>query len=196
MDVSLLRIKNLQFQNMTTREEYEHIKAYARIDGAIMGGLWILSFICFIAQFYMPLLSMASMIIGVVSIIVTAMRLKNFRDNILDGVISYWKAYGYSMLTYFYAALLMAAAQYIYFQFIDNGFLINQYTAMTSSPEFKSMMTLYGIKAEEMKLTMDTIASLRPIDVALQFFSTNIILGLVISWPIAALIKSKYKRKF
>lgn len=181
---------------MTTREEYEHIKAYARIDGAIMGGLWILSFICFIAQFYMPLLNMASMIIGVVSIIVTAMRLKNFRDNILDGVISYWKAYGYSMLTYFYAALLMAAAQYIYFQFIDNGFLISQYTAMTSSPEFKSMMTLYGIKAEEMKLTMDTIASLRPIDVALQFFSTNIILGLVISWPIAALIKSKYKRKF
>lgn len=196
MDVSLLRIKNLQFQNMTTREEYEHIKAYARIDGAIMGGLWILSFICFIAQFYMPLLSMASMIIGVVSIIVTAMRLKNFRDNILDGVISYWKAYGYSMLTYFYAALLMAAAQYIYFQFIDHGFLISQYTAMTSSPEFKSMMTLYGIKAEEMKLTMDTIASLRPIDVALQFFSTNIILGLVISWPIAALIRSKYKRKF
>lgn len=181
---------------MTTREEYEHIKAYARIDGAIMGGLWILSFICFIAQFYMPLLNMASMIIGVVSIIVTAMRLKNFRDNILDGVISYWKAYGYSMLTYFYAALLMAAAQYIYFQFIDHGFLISQYTAMTSSPEFKSMMTLYGIKAEEMKLTMDTIASLRPIDVALQFFSTNIILGLVISWPIAALIKSKYKRKF
>ncbi len=181
---------------MTTREEYEYIKAYARIDGAIMGGLWILSFICFIAQFYMPLLSMASMIIGVVSIIITAMRLKKFRDNILDGIMSYWKAYGYSMLTYFYAALLMAAAQYIYFQFIDNGFLINQYTVMTSSPEFKSMMTLYGIKAEEMKLTMDTIASLRPIDVALQFFSTNIILGLVISWPIAALIKSKYKRKF
>ncbi len=181
---------------MTTREEYEQIKAFARIDGAIMGVMWIISFACFIAQFYMPLLNMAALIFGVASIIVSAIRLRNFRDNILDGVISYWRAYGYSLLTYFYAALLLAAAQYIYFQFIDHGFLLNQYTAMTSSPEFKSMMTLYGIKADEMKLTMDTIATLRPIDIALQFLTTNLFFGIVISWPMAALIKSKYKRKF
>lgn len=181
---------------MTTREEYEQIKAFARIDGAIMGVMWIISFACFIAQFYMPLLNMAALIFGIASIIVSAIRLKNFRDNILDGVISYWRAYGYSLLTYFYAALLLAAAQYIYFQFIDHGFLLNQYTAMTSSPEFKSMMTLYRIKADEMKLTMDTIATLRPIDIALQFLTTNLFFGIVISWPMAALIKSKYKRKF
>ncbi|WP_295433767.1 DUF4199 domain-containing protein [uncultured Prevotella sp.] len=181
---------------MTTREEYEQIKAFARIDGAIMGVMWIISFACFIAQFYMPLLNMAALIFGIASIIVSAIRLRNFRDNILDGMISYWRAYGYSLLTYFYAALLLAAAQYIYFQFIDHGFLLNQYTAMTSSPEFKSMMTLYGIKADEMKLTMDTIATLRPIDIALQFLTTNLFFGIVISWPMAALIKSKYKRKF
>lgn len=181
---------------MTTREEYEQIKAFARIDGAIMGVMWIISFACFIAQFYMPLLNMAALIFGIASIIVSAIRLRNFRDNILDGVISYWRAYGYSLLTYFYAALLLAAAQYIYFQFIDHRFLLNQYTAMTSSPEFKSMMTLYGIKADEMKLTMDTIATLRPIDIALQFLTTNLFFGIVISWPMAALIKSKYKRKF
>lgn len=161
-----------------------------------MGVMWIISFACFIAQFYMPLLNMAALIFGIASIIVSAIRLRNFRDNILDGMISYWRAYGYSLLTYFYAALLLAAAQYIYFQFIDHGFLLNQYTAMTSSPEFKSMMTLYGIKADEMKLTMDTIATLRPIDIALQFLTTNLFFGIVISWPMAALIKSKYKRKF
>lgn len=161
-----------------------------------MGAMWIISFACFIAQFYMPLLNMAALIFGIASIIVSAIRLRNFRDNILDGMISYWRAYGYSLLTYFYAALLLAAAQYIYFQFIDHGFLLNQYTAMTSSPEFKSMMTLYGIKADEMKLTMDTIATLRPIDIALQFLTTNLFFGIVISWPMAALIKSKYKRKF
>ena len=50
---------------MTTREEYEQIKAYARIDGAIMGGMWILSFACFIGQFYEPVLNMASMVLGI-----------------------------------------------------------------------------------------------------------------------------------
>lgn len=181
---------------MTTREEYEQIKAYARIDGAIMGGIWILSFACFIVQFSMPILNMLSMILGISAIVISAMRLKKFRDNILDGVISYWKAYGYSLLTYFYAALLMAAAQFIYFQFIDNGFLMSQYTAMVSTPEFKQLMNIYGIKSDEMKMTMDTISMLRPIDVALQFLTTNLFFGVVISWPIATLLKSKYKRNF
>ena len=100
------------------------------------------------------------------------------------------------MLTYFYAALLMAAAQFVYFQFIDQGFLLSQYDAVTQTQEFKDMLNVYGIRPDEMKLAMDNIAALRPIDIALQFLSTNIILGFAVSLPIAAMLKSKYKRRF
>ena len=61
------------------------------------------------------------------------MRLKRFRDNVLEGVISFSRALLYSMLVYFYAALLMAAAQFVYFQFIDNGFMLSQYAEVTSN---------------------------------------------------------------
>ena len=39
---------------MATREEYEQLKDYARIDGAIVGGLWILSFAMFYRRILQP----------------------------------------------------------------------------------------------------------------------------------------------
>ena len=47
-----------------------------------------------------------------------------------------------------------------------------------------------------MKLAMDNLAALRPIDIARQFLTTNIILGLMISLPIAAMMKSRYRKRF
>ena len=181
---------------MATREEYEQLKAFARIDGAIVGGLWIVSFAFFIGEFYNPFLGFVSLLVGTFSLVFAALRLRKFRDNVLEGVISFRRALVYSMLTYFYAALLMAAAQFVYFQFIDQGFLLSQYDAVTQTQEFKDMLNVYGIRPDEMKLAMDNIAALRPIDIALQFLSTNIILGLAVSLPIAVMLKSKYKRRF
>lgn len=181
---------------MATREEYEQLKAFARIDGAIVGCLWILSFAFFIGEFYNPLLGFVSLAVGVFSLVFAAMRLRRFRDNVLEGVISFRRAMLYSMLTYFYAALLMAAAQFVYFQFIDHGFMLSQYAEITNTDEFKTLLNAYGVKPEEMQLAIDNISALRPIDIAMQFLTTNIILGLVMSLPIATMLKSKYKRRF
>lgn len=181
---------------MATREEYEQLKAFARIDGALVGVLWVLSFAFFIGEFYEPLLGLVSIIIGTASIVFASLRLRRFRDNVLDGVISFRRAFLYSILTYFYAALIMAAGQFIYFQFIDHGFMLSQYEEMTGRPEFKTMLNAYGIKPSEMQMAMDNIAALRPIDIALQFLTTNIILGLAVSLPMATMIKSRYKRRY
>ena len=93
-------------------------------------------------------------------------------------------------------ALLMAAAQFVYFQFIDQGFMLSKYAEITNTPEFKTMLSAYGMKPDDMKLAMDNLASLRPIDIALQFLTTNIILGFMISLPIAAMMKSRYRKRF
>lgn len=181
---------------MATREEYEQLKEYARGDGAIVGVLWITSFAFFIGEFYNPLLGFASLLVGAYSLVFASMRLRRYRDTALGGVISFRRALLFSMLIYFYAALLMAAAQFVYFQFIDHGFMLSQYAEITGTPEFKAMLSAYGMRPEDMKLAMDNLAALRPIDIALQFLSTNIILGLVVSLPIAAMMKSKFKRRF
>lgn len=196
MPLTRLRTRNRDTKEMATREEYEQLKEYARRDGAIVGVLWILSFTLFIGEFYNPLLGFASFLVGAYSLVFASMRLRRYRDTALGGVISFRRALLFSMLIYFYAALLMAAAQFVYFQFIDHGFMLSQYAEITSTPEFKTMLSAYGMKPDDMKLAMDNLAALRPIDIALQFLSTNIILGLVVSLPIAAMMKSRYKRRF
>ena len=174
-----------------TGEEFRQLTAFARVDGALMGLMWIVSFACFVGEFSEPMLGVASMAIGVASIIVGTVRLGKFRDNVLGGVITFGKAVLYSMLTYFYAATLMAVAQYVYFQFIDNGYLMNQYVSALSMPEYVSMLKdMYGMEAKELITVLQTtMADMRPIEVAFQFLTLNLILGIFVSLPVGLVTK-------
>lgn len=177
-------------KKMATREEREQLTAFARIDGAIVGLMWTLSFACFIGQFGAPLLGLCSMALGFASVVVATVRLRNFRDGVLGGTISFGRAFAYSMLTYFYASLIMALAQLAYFALIDDGFLFSRYTAIMNTPEYRQALELaYGMKPTDMAVVMDNLARLRPIDIALQFLSVDIILGLIISLPTAMVMK-------
>ena len=105
---------------MTRYEEFEQLHAFARVDGVLIAGLWILSFACFIGNFVNPLFAMGALGFGAFSLVFATLRVKRFRDEVRDGFISFRRALGYSMLQYLHAALLFAAAQFIYFQFIPS----------------------------------------------------------------------------
>ncbi len=179
---------------MATYQEIEQVQAFSRVDGAVVALFWIISFACFVGNFSNPLLGLLSFVIGAVSLVFAALRLRQFRDNVLDGSITFLRAYGYSTMTYLYAALLFAAAQFIYFQFIDHGYLMNQYSTISQSKEFIEMMQVYGIKPEDLKLGMDNIAALRPIEIALQFFTMNVMMGVFVSLPVAAIMMRRPRR--
>lgn len=182
---------------MITAEDMNQLRAYARIDGALTGLIWIVSFGLFIGGLETPLMGTLSLMAGVASLIYAAMRLKRYRDEALDGIMSFRRGFAYSALTYFYASWIMAFGQFIYFQFIDNGYMLSHYTMIVTDGEFSDMMKqLYGISKEDMKLAMDTVSSLRPIEIAFQFLTSNILLGLFVSLPVAALMSSKVKRRY
>lgn len=174
-------------QRMNSNEEFRQLTAFARIDGAIVGALWIASFACFIGEFSMPLLGFVAILSGLASLVVGAMRVRSFRDKVRGGVLTFGRSMLYSTLIYFYASLLMALAQFVYFQFIDGGFLINQYISILSTPEYAQLAKdMYGIEPKEMIEMINTMtAQLRPIDIAFQFLTLNIVLGIVVSLPTA-----------
>ncbi len=179
---------------MATYQEMEQVQAFARVDGAVMTLFWIVSFACFIGNFSNPLLGLLSFFIGAVSLVFAALRLRKFRDNVLNGYLSFFRGYGYSVMTYLYAALLFAAIQFIYFRYLDNGYLMNQYATIAQSKEFIEMMQIYGINPEDLKIGMDNIAALRPIEIALQFFSLNVMMGVMVSIPVALIMRRKPRR--
>lgn len=176
---------------MIKREDYEQLKAFARIDGAVLGGLWILSFACFIGEFLSPIFGLAALAVGIGSLVFATLRLRHFRDVVLGGYISFRRAFAYGLYIFFYAALLMAAGQFVYFQFIDHGFMLEQYSAVMSQPEFTAMLRVYGLTGSDMNMLIDNLSALRPIDIALQFLTTNIFLGFALSLPMAAMMMRK-----
>ena len=171
-----------------TPEEYIQLKAFARQDGALLSLLWIGGFACYIQGLTNPLLGMLALLLIVVSPFFAANRLRHFRDYAREGIISFRRGYAYTILTFFYAGLLLAAVLFVYFNFIDNGFLISKFTQMLNTPEGQQALQLYGMK-EQMAEGLKELAEMRPIDYALNMLTINIMTGFLLGVPIALLMQ-------
>ena len=171
-----------------TPEEYKQLKAFARQDGALLSLLWIGALICYIQGMTSPIMGTLALMLIIASPFFAASRLRHFRDYARKGVISFRRGFAYFVLIFFYAGLLLAAALYVYFAFIDKGYLLMKLTEMMSSEEGKQAMQAAGM-AEQMREGLKQLSEMRPIDYALNMLSFNIITGIFLGLPIAALMQ-------
>ncbi|MCR4852695.1 MAG: DUF4199 domain-containing protein [Prevotella sp.] len=179
---------------MATYKDFEQVKAFARVDGVLVTLLWTVSFVCAMKMGKNPMLFLVALGIGAWSLAYAALRLKRFRDQVLDGFISYRRALAYSILTYLYASLLFAVVQYLYFQFIDGGEFLRQQLVMLNDPEAQKMMQqVYGLTKEDISFVVQNIGALTPIRIAMQFFTMDVMLGVFVSIPVALLMKREKK---
>jgi hypothetical protein len=175
-----------------TPEEYKQLKAFARQDGALLSLLWIGAMICYIQGLSSPILGMIAILLIVASPFYAANRLRHFRDEAREGIISFMRAYGYTVLTYFYGGLLLAIAAFAYFQFMDNGFLLGKLMTIIETEEGRQVISAYGM-ADEISQSMKELAQMRPIDYALNMLTTIITTGFILGLPTAALMKRELK---
>ncbi len=171
-----------------TPEEYVQLKAFARQDGALLSLLWIGALVCYIQGLTNPILGMAALVIIFISPFYAANRLRHFRDFAREGIISFRRGYAYTVMTFFYAGLLLAAALYIYFAFIDKGYLLGKFTEMLSSEQNQQVLKMYGM-TDQIDEGLKGLAAMRPIDYALNMLTINIMSGFFLGLPIAALMR-------
>ena len=171
-----------------TPQEYVQLKAFARQDGAMLALLWIGSFVCYILGLSNPILGFVAMVMICTTPFLAASRLRHFRDYGREGIISFARSYAYTVLTFFYAGVLLAIVIYLYFAFMDKGFLLRKVLEVLQSPEGKQAIQAYGLGAE-MDENIKFISGLRPIDYALNMLTVNIITGFVLGIPIAAIMQ-------
>lgn len=177
-----------------TTQEYIQLRAFARVDGTYVGILWIASFACYLGGLSSPMLGLVGGILAVVSPFFAAKRLMKFRDDIRDGEISGRRSMLYYALMFFYASLLFALAQYLYFAFIDGGYLFREYTSLLSSPEMKKAMQVYGMTSEQLTQGLKEFADASPIMTALNFMTMNITIGLILSLPVSLITRRTRKQ--
>ena len=165
---------------MNFLESLKQLKAFARQDGAILALVWIVSFL-----FTMKLpQSMAGNVLTLSTPLVVAWRLRAFRNNALDGEISYRRALAYSWHTFVYASLIFALVQYLYIRFYDPVSLINM--MRDSIQSFGTTYQQMGMNEAQMQESVKLLGTLQPIELVFLFFTQNILIGFFLSLIIAA----------
>lgn len=178
---------------MITSQQFIQFKAFARQDGALMGALWVLSFGCFVLSQSQPYMSLLFDLTLVCIPYAAATQVSRYRDMVLDGTISFRRAFYYALLIFFYATLILAIGQWAYFEFIDKGRMVTGMMATINSDDFKPVLEAYKMTREEVSQQMQILTETRPIDFALTFMSVNIILSFVMAWIVALFTKRTRK---
>ena len=165
------------------------LKAFARQDGFLLFLLWIASFAVIVnnpASSWGSLLAMATpFYVGYL--------LARFRNYALDGVISFRRGLAFSLYTFFYASLLFAVAQFVYFRYLDNGTFMTM--LLTSVKALEPVYRAQGISLSELQQSLSMIGQLTPVETAFIFMMQNILIGAILSFPIAWIGKRTALRK-
>ena len=159
------------------------MRAFARYDGFRLFLLWLLSFILYVAGFKTPFLGVLAMIFALMTPFRSSRKLRYYRDEVLGGIISFRRAWAYVVFQFFYASLLFALAQFIYFSYIDKGFFMSQMAQMFSEPATAQALQQMGM-GQAMSQAVADLSQMRPIDLVLNIMTSNLLVGFVIGLPI------------
>jgi len=183
------------FAPMITTQDIIQLRAFARQDGFLTALLWTASFA---AMMYTPETPIGQLLMFATPFFV-GWRLTAFRNDALEGVISYRRAYAFSLHVFFYSALVFALVQYLYFRYLDGGRFIMQLTQgmdilrqLYSSQGEMSAET--GDMLSQMEQSLEDIRSSSPIDLTFVFMMMNLWAGFFLSFLIAAFGQKKVKK--
>ena len=76
-----------------TPPEYIQLKAFARIDGALLSLLFVAAFACYVVGLKSPVYGLLALLTIVLTPVFVVVRLKRFRDEALLGKISFRRAW-------------------------------------------------------------------------------------------------------
>lgn len=148
--------------------------------GFILGIYWVIKYLFFIFGVSIPMLALVYWGLTMAVPFVAYQLTKRYRDDI-GGQISFFHAWRFGTMLYFFAALIVSIEHFIFFQFIAGpDFLadsVNQVVELLKDSQ---------VSAE----VMDSIRQLNlsPIHMAIQGVFNNIFYGIILSIPVAALL--------
>lgn len=172
---------------MISPSEYIQLKAFARQDGFFIGLLWVFTFACFVCSMSSPDVQIGFIAGLMVSPFVVYFRLKHFRDKILGGKISFKRAFLYLAFVVVDASIILAAATFIYFYFLDNGVFMSRLHESMSLPEVKQSFTQAGMDVETIDKQLQLFSETRPIDIAFGIFFNTMISGFILALILSAI---------
>ncbi len=146
--------------------------------GTVIGIVWCVKFPLFPLGLKYPLLELLFLLITVVLPFLIYTMTCRFRDRFFPEGFPFRKAFPFVWQLYLYASLLTAVAHFVYFAFIDNGFVLSTYesylTVLAQAPDLKDL-------SGQLSQALETYKQLSPIKITMQLLTQNIFYGTLLS---------------
>lgn len=170
-------------------ENKAFLQKYAMRFGTYMGLFWIAKFFLFPLGLEMPVLQWIFLSLTIYVPILGYKFAKKYRDTLCGGAISFFHAWLFVTFMYLFASLLTSVGHYVYFQFIDNGYIASTYLGMikNAGKELNGADDLL----KQLEEAVNLFAGLRPIEIIMQLLSQNMLYCSVIAIPTALILKKK-----
>ena len=182
----------LHYYKYMTTEKKNNFQQDAMRYGTLMGIFWTAKFALFPMGMTSPLLLVAFFLLTLIVPVVGFFMVRQYRDRECGGVLSFSRAFMFTVFMYLFAALFATIAHYIYFQYMDNGLIVSTYQDMLTQ---MAAMATDEMKPslDQFQQALDIIAGLSPLDISLQLISQNIFYCTLIALPTALLVKRNNK---
>lgn len=165
---------------------------YAMLFGTYLGGFWILKFVLFPLGLTVPFLSFLFLGLTLCVPFMGYYYVRMYRNVACGGNINFLHAWIFTVFMYMFAALLAAVAHYIYFRFIDHGYIISAYESQIKILNESGIPRIEEY-AEVFSNTLETAKGLTPIDITMQLVSWNVFWGSLLAFPTALFVMRRKK---
>jgi len=159
----------------------------AMLYGFVLGLFWAVKYVFFVWGLAYPLAQTAYTILSALTILFAYIFTKAYKVRI-GGRITFFCAWRFGVLLYFFAALVVSLEHYIFYRFI-------------APPDFMAVAINHTIifLVDKLKLDPQTVEALRdipqltPIRLTLQGIFNNICYGALFSLPVAVILSWREK---
>lgn len=169
--------------------------------GAVVGLYYIGKFCLFPLSLHSTMAALLFLGLTLVVPVLMFRLVKRYRDHYCGGVIDFYRAFSFAMLTMGCGSLLAAAAHYVYFAFIDGGAMVGALVQSIEQLQSVDLSSIEGADAESiahfnqyielMQVTAEQVQAMSPIDITVGMLSNNISWSVILSLPIALIVKKQ-----
>lgn len=151
--------------------------------GLALGIFWMIKFIFFILGASNPLFIKIFTILTIAVPFLAYYFTKKYRDEKLGGQISFFHAWRFGMMLYFFAALVVSLEHFVLFQYV------------VSHDFYERLMNLLINMMQQSQMDASTLQSIAkqtipsPIHIAVQNIFNNMFYGILLSIPVALLLR-------
>lgn len=173
-----------------TKIDYKVFQQYASLYGLVVGVIWLCAFYCSIYGISVAGLGLLGDVCVVSGPVAAFYQAKKYRNNVLEGCITFGNALYFLFSVYIYAVILLAAGQFIYFTYLDQDFLYNTYKDLLSQPVYQQMLRSMANPSQiNTALEQFREATYRPIGMVFGFMGFHLIVCFALSFFSALFLK-------